>query len=277
MRTNTLTLLLALLALSGCTMRLGVPPRVDQLGSLTLNITSSPMCYWRWVNQTGPAPCFSDPQSARRDVWFYEYAKATSTLTSSKQEVLILLVFFDGDRYGGHYWFGEHANIEQGEEIMTGRLQRRWWALVVAATAVMTISACNSVIQIRSGRQVDPALLDTALTVGQSTAEDVRSVLGEPEGKGREALPTGQPPRTIWTYSYDASMAALSGSGSDSRRMYVLVFLKDDTYDGYLWFSSLLEHQGATLIQSDSTTLGAWIRVAPGRTPVKCHGNCAWP
>lgn len=126
---------------------------------------------------------------------------------------------------------------------MTGRLQRRWWALVVAATAVMTISACNSVIQIRSGRQVDPALLDTALTVGQSTAQEVRSVLGEPEGKGREALPTGQPPRTIWTYSYDASMAALSGSGSDSRRMYVLVFLKDDTYDGYLWFSSLLEHR----------------------------------
>ena len=126
---------------------------------------------------------------------------------------------------------------------MTGRLQSRWWVCVTTAAAVMTVNACNSVIQIRSGRQVDPALLDSSLTVGTSTTEEVRSVLGEPEGKGREALPTGKPPRTIWTYSYDASMADLGGSGSDSRRMYVLVFLKDDTYDGYLWFSSLLEHR----------------------------------
>lgn len=116
MRTNTLTLLLALLALSGCTMRLGVPPRVDQLGSLTLNVSVKSDVLLALGEPNGTGALLFDPQSARRDVWFYEYAKATSTLTSSKQEVLILLVFFDGDRYGGHYWFGEHANMSKGKK-----------------------------------------------------------------------------------------------------------------------------------------------------------------
>jgi hypothetical protein len=113
---------------------------------------------------------------------------------------------------------------------------------IVAVAAAVALVACGSA-QIRAGRPVNPPLLDSALVVGQSTTEDVRRVLGEPEGKGREALPTGQPPRTIWSYFHDATLVELGGSGSDSRRMYVLVFLRDDKYDGYLWFSSLLEHR----------------------------------
>jgi hypothetical protein len=114
-------------------------------------------------------------------------------------------------------------------------------AVLVAASVMVAITACSSTIQIRAGRSVDPALLDSALIVGKSTVEDVRRVMGDPDGKGREVLPTGQPPRTIWSYFYDASMGG--GGHIDSRRMFVQVYLRGETYDGYLWFSSLLEHR----------------------------------
>jgi hypothetical protein len=111
-----------------------------------------------------------------------------------------------------------------------------------AAIALLGLAGCGA-LQIRSGHMVDPAQLESALTVGTSSAQDVLRVLGEPMGKGREALPFGPVPRSIWSYNHEASIVDLGGDGSDSRRMYLLVFLRDEKFDGYLWFSSLLEHR----------------------------------
>jgi hypothetical protein len=80
-------------------------------------------------------------------------------------------------------------------------------------------------------------MIDARLTLGQSTAEEVRQALGEPVGVGREFLPFHDQPRTVWSYHFEESQVSLSGSG-DSHRVFVWIFLKDARYDGYLWVSS---------------------------------------
>jgi hypothetical protein len=63
---------------------------------------------------------------------------------------------------------------------------------------------------------------------GASTSSDVRSILGEPRGKGETRLPVGH--RTLWLYD--------SGEldGLRTRIRYLIIFLDGETYDGYLWF-----------------------------------------
>jgi hypothetical protein len=71
------------------------------------------------------------------------------------------------------------------------------------------------------------------LKVAVSNASDVRSALGEPQGRGAVRLPqTGL--QEIWLYEYDEV------EGAKVRLRMLMVFVdKDSTrYGGYMWFSS---------------------------------------
>jgi hypothetical protein len=105
--------------------------------------------------------------------------------------------------------------------------------LIVFLAITLATSGCN--IQIRAGRLPDVQALESSLQPGESTRFDVLRVLGEPFGRGREMLPIGQNPRTLWSYYYE------EGSLQDDRRMFLFIFLDGDKYDGYMWFSSLLK------------------------------------
>lgn len=109
-------------------------------------------------------------------------------------------------------------------------------ALLALSMATTTIMGCG-MIKVRAGTPVAPSLLESRLTVGRSTAEDIRQVLGEPLGVGREFLPFRAQPRTVWSYHFEEGQVSLAGGG-DSRRIFVWVFLQDARYDGYLWVSS---------------------------------------
>ena len=63
---------------------------------------------------------------------------------------------------------------------------------------------------------------------GASSISEVRSLLGEPRGKGATRLPVGY--RKLWLY--DAGRF----DPNRSRIRYLVVFLDGDTYDGYFWF-----------------------------------------
>jgi len=65
---------------------------------------------------------------------------------------------------------------------------------------------------------------------GASTSSDVRSILGEPRGKGETRLPAGH--RTLWLYD----SGEFDGSSLRTRIRYLIIFLDGETYDGYLWF-----------------------------------------
>ena len=71
------------------------------------------------------------------------------------------------------------------------------------------------------------------LTVGESSRADVERYLGEPFGKGASYLPFQKTPRDLWAYYYE------EGTLEDDRRTFLFVYLRDQVYDGHMWFSSL--------------------------------------
>jgi len=71
------------------------------------------------------------------------------------------------------------------------------------------------------------------LKVALSTAADVRSALGEPQGRGAVRLPqTGL--QDVWLYEYDE----LEGLTMHLRMLMVFVDRESARYGGYMWFSS---------------------------------------
>ncbi len=102
---------------------------------------------------------------------------------------------------------------------------------VVLLFVALSMTGCGGFV-FRTGNRPDIAELD-GLTIGQSSSVDVRSVLGAPYGTGRSYLPYQESPQDMWSYYYEESTM------KDGRRTFLLVYLKDGVYDGYMWFSSL--------------------------------------
>lgn len=110
-------------------------------------------------------------------------------------------------------------------------------ALLLLIGASLSLAGCGP-MQIRAGKKPDVSVLQT-LQVGQSTQQEVRAAIGEPDGQGRSMFPWQDTPRTLWTYYYEEGVIDLGGSGSDDRRIFLFLFFDGDKYDGYMWFSNL--------------------------------------
>ncbi len=102
----------------------------------------------------------------------------------------------------------------------------------VIAGALM-LAGCE--VKYRVFEPVNPGLLESQLRLGESKRADVQAALGAPTGTGRSMLPFDQRPRTMWSYWYE------EGSLKASGRTVLYVYFDEDTYSGYLWFSSLPE------------------------------------
>lgn len=109
-------------------------------------------------------------------------------------------------------------------------------SLIALSLATALLPGCGE-IKVRAGVPVAPSLLESKLVLGHSTEKDIREVLGEPPGVGREWLSFHTRARTIWSYHFEESQASLSGVG-DAHRIFLWVFLADGRYDGFLWVSS---------------------------------------
>jgi hypothetical protein len=92
--------------------------------------------------------------------------------------------------------------------------------------------------RLEMGRRVDPAQLETALRIGESTRADVLRALGEPHGRRRGLLPIGAIPKIVWSY-FDENGVIENNKPKEARLMFLWVDLDGDRYDGYMWFSSL--------------------------------------
>ena len=111
-------------------------------------------------------------------------------------------------------------------------LRRHVPLLLLLVLLSLLLSGCSN-FQVRAGSMPDLKALEENLVVGKSTIGDVLSTLGEPYGVGQEMIPLTPERRELFSYYYE------EGSSSDDRRIFLFVFLKDDVYDGYMWFSSL--------------------------------------
>jgi hypothetical protein len=79
------------------------------------------------------------------------------------------------------------------------------------------------------------AALTTELQRGVSSAEDVKKVLGEPQGTGEFLFPTDTLVRTI--LFYEKMTLFVEGQELDVQQDVLMVFLKKGRFDGFLWFS----------------------------------------
>jgi hypothetical protein len=96
----------------------------------------------------------------------------------------------------------------------------------------ITLTACAQSVTFGAKPQTDRL---ATLVRGKSTPADILLALGEPRGKGaaRLADEPNSVRRDVWFYEY------VQSNGSNVNLKMLLVMLRDGTYDGHFWFSSV--------------------------------------
>lgn len=79
------------------------------------------------------------------------------------------------------------------------------------------------------------AALTNTLQRGVSSAEDVKAVLGEPNGSGGYYFPVVAEPYPVWFY--EKVKIDISGQEFELQQDVLLIFFKEGRFDGFLWFS----------------------------------------
>jgi hypothetical protein len=143
-----------------------------------------------------------------------------------------------------HFWrFDAHRAHDsiRGEKALrarddvAGRTSRV--QVVLAAWAALCVS-CVSL-----GGPFDVVdQLDAKLVRGQSTTEDVRRLLGKPDGKGSGRFPPGWANQEIWLYQEQEVHSDFWNPDirdgkleADAEVRDLLVLFVDGRFDGYLW------------------------------------------
>ena len=103
---------------------------------------------------------------------------------------------------------------------------------------LVLVAGCAAPPPINLGRRAPLQNLDRLVSEISSEAE-VRAALGAPRGYGRARYSRDQPLRNVWFYEF------VQVKGEQVGLNILLVFFRDDRYDGYLWFSAkeLLKRQ----------------------------------
>ena len=119
---------------------------------------------------------------------------------------------------------------------LSGTARRGLWSrsndtwLGVAVVALgLGLSACATGFNIGVPPPTDRL---ARLTVGTSTPQDVQLALGEPRGSGMARSSALKDARRIWVYEHVRGEAGKSGV------TILLIFFREERYDGHLWFSS---------------------------------------
>lgn len=132
--------------------------------------------------------------------------------------------------------------------VQAARAWSRWsmrFGLVGCLLVSPLCHGCGAAI--RFGRLPDLTPLEAKLEQGHSTRNDVLAALGEPRGRGRVCFPVHDEPRDVWFYYYEEATL------KDSQRIFLYVFFDHDSYDGYLWFSSIPGTRPALLAADDDS------------------------
>jgi len=123
-------------------------------------------------------------------------------------------------------------------------VRRRDWPVLArvrqAVMAAVLAGAClapgcaSETVRSHALSQVDK--LDTALRRGVSTEVDVLGLLGEPDGGGEFAgFPEYLGPEPARAWYYENSSAEL-GTSVRERLGILVIFFRENTYEGYYWF-----------------------------------------
>lgn len=120
------------------------------------------------------------------------------------------------------------AEPKPGESIRPFLL---WGIRIVVIGFLVLATGCASPPPMTVGYRVPLQNLDRLISE-ESSADDVREALGEPRGHGGARFSRDQPLRKVWFYEF------LQIKGDQASVNILLVFFREDRYDGYLWFSA---------------------------------------
>jgi hypothetical protein len=122
--------------------------------------------------------------------------------------------------------------------------------LLAGMTVVTAAALCQErVVTTGTFRNLDR--IETDFRRGVSTREDVRRLLGEPNGNGGALFPTATHSNEVWAYENIEvkSMSAVQGPQPTmqiyNRWELLLIFFDGNLFDGFLWFTSAAEGTGA--------------------------------
>jgi outer membrane protein assembly factor BamE (lipoprotein component of BamABCDE complex) len=105
--------------------------------------------------------------------------------------------------------------------------------LALAGVAVLALLGCTPPPPLSDGSLVDTDRL-AELKPGVSTADTVRTTLGPPRGHGMARLKSETGLDTVWYYEF------VQLKDKQRQLKLLVVFFKDEIYDGHLWFASQL-------------------------------------
>lgn len=124
--------------------------------------------------------------------------------------------------------------------------RNRWVRSCAAGLAcLLSLLAAGCGDKYYVGTRPVTAALETTLRPGESTPAEVIAALGKPSGRGSVMLPVlDKQARESWTYYFEKGHVKAAQGGRldvDMRHTFLFVYFDDGIYDGYLWFSSLLQ------------------------------------
>lgn len=141
----------------------------------------------------------------------------------------------------------ENRNIARFLLVMPAA--RSWCQRLTVCLIMLTVPLAAGSFEIRykAGTRPEIGALERSLEIGKSTRADVLAVLGKPNGEGATMLPIDDKARKMWSYYYEEGVLRpqeyphQDRYDADLRRAFLYIYFDGELYDGYMWFSSLLD------------------------------------
>jgi hypothetical protein len=102
---------LAVVVACAQTLKIGSPPKTDQLDTLKLGNSTKADVLLALGQPQGDGVVRVAVEATPRTIWFYEYSEVVGKVIGLK----ILLVFFNQEKYDGHLWFASTQEVPKAQ------------------------------------------------------------------------------------------------------------------------------------------------------------------
>jgi outer membrane protein assembly factor BamE (lipoprotein component of BamABCDE complex) len=207
------------LCLGACasTVKFGSPPLIERLDSLRVGESTPADILLALGEPRGDGRTAFAELPEPRDIWFYEHIESDG----KHAQVTILVVLTHEERYDGYMWFSSFQAYR--------------------AEGSSTIFTPPDAV---TGGYFPPTDgLETDLLRGRSNRADVLAALGSPIGSGGALLPPAHVPMDLLYYE-DMELTNIEVVRGmefrmETRQRILAIFLDNDVYSGFMWYSNL--------------------------------------
>ena len=112
----------------------------------------------------------------------------------------------------------------------------------LAQSKNLTVAASKSNKSVTTGPFRETSALEASWTSGLTTPDEVKRLVGEPNGNGSLVGAFNDTPYELWFYD-DLETIGSKGTGGgvlllQTRQQFLMVFFSNGLYQGHMWFSN---------------------------------------